>query len=249
MLAETLAYKPQGVTTIQDAEYRLALAHTSRWVVNGENRSKKPESNLAHINGMAFIVNEIEEKFPALSKCLSLEAVREMVYFHDAGEIITGDDAVLNDGHEKNKERRWEKERIAVGILTREPHVSDPALRKKLRDIYARYNCCRPEKINELTDLESLFTHLVDKIQAGRFGQENVFGDRDNGSISANLIAQFGSLLYTALPQDKIEAKRELTKLTRQELSRFKDKGFIQAADSAWESFSNKVGFNELEAL
>lgn len=241
MQAETLTYKPQGVDDTTDAKYRLALARIPRWVVNGEILSKIPESNLNHIDGMAAIVNEIEENFPALTKCFDLETVREMVYFHDAGEIITGDEAISNENYAKNKERRWERERIAVGILTREPNVSDPLLRKKLRDIYARYNSCRPERMIELTDKESLFTHLVDKIQAGRFGLENVF-DNHNSSIKATkLIAQFSGLLFNALPQDNIDARNELVLLTQQELNRFRDHGFIQQADAAWKDFCDKT--------
>jgi 5'-deoxynucleotidase YfbR-like HD superfamily hydrolase len=243
---------PQDLIVAHDDKMRNVL----RWIKDGEQQSRKPESNLDHVNDEHQIVDWIFDTFPTFTQGINKTVVHQMVHMHDTPEIITGDDAVSNKDHRANRQRRWERERIAFALLTRKENIPDSELRQKIRTLYQRYNNCRPAKWerikqqgrklrewemlnkSEITqaknDREALLAHFVDKIQASRFGLEYVFRNDLDCERSVSNILEYAIPLFRATPT---EGRVEFGLFVIQEMKRFASYGYLVQATRGQNQF------------
>jgi 5'-deoxynucleotidase YfbR-like HD superfamily hydrolase len=238
------------------------MAETPRWVADGRQQSKKLETNLDHLEDSHGIADEIFSSFSKFTAGIDKTIVHQEIHLHDTPEIITGDDAVGNKDHKAMRQRRWEMERIAFALLTGEKNaltgeenIPDPNLRQGLRDLYKKYNDCRPARWKTLaqlsqeraekgepaprkwetlsqpeidaamSDRESLLAHFIDKIQASRYGIEYVFENDELCKNSVDNIVEYAVPLFRATPA---EGRVECIRLVLKELERFKDSGFAE---------------------
>lgn len=234
---ETLTYTPDDIDPLINLLYRVALGNVERWIVNKKQSSRLRESNLGHVNRMLNLVDEIVKDFPILAEPLDIKALKEIIYIHDAGEILIGDDALANKNHEANRPRRWHRENAAVRLLTRE-YISYPSLKQRLRDTYARYENCRPERKIELDDREALFAHFIDKVQGSRFGLEHVFKDEKDCERTVKRLLEFAIPLFRATPED---GKPDCVRFVTQELRKFGDYGFTRVSRDAQSEFLKRI--------
>jgi 5'-deoxynucleotidase YfbR-like HD superfamily hydrolase len=89
---------PQYLIAAHDDRMRKIL----RWIANGKQQSRKPESNLDHVNDGHRIVDWIFDTFPTFTRGIDRTVTHQIVHLHDTPEIITGDDAVGNKDHRAN---------------------------------------------------------------------------------------------------------------------------------------------------
>jgi len=236
----------QGAPQDLVSKHDLKMDETPRWVADGKQQSDLIESNLDHLNDEHTVADEIFAGFPLLTKGVDRIVVHQEIHLHDTPEIITGDDAVGNKDHKATRQRRWEMERIAFALLTGKENIPDDELRQKLRELYKRYNNCRParwktfEQLSEeratakwetltqkeidvaMSDRESLLAHFIDKIQASRFGIKYVFRNDEDCERSIDNIVEYAIPLLNATPA---EGWAECVRLVIQELRRFKTYG------------------------
>lgn len=121
-----------------------------------------------HVNGMLNIFNEIEKSCPLLTQSVRRDTVRNMIYIHDAGEIINGDLAHLDPDYNKKHDKHKRKEHLGFRLILL-GRITDAQLRTKIGNLYQRVIAKKD------TDAEALLTDLIDKAQGSRFGFEHVF--------------------------------------------------------------------------
>ena len=222
-----------------DAEYKRALSGIPRWV-GGLVESKKSESNLEHVESLYALVDEVRGEYPILDAGLDWDAVDDMIYLHDAGEIISGDLVRSRPDYDEVKYRWKRGERAAFRYLTRR-YIHDPTLKQQARDTYERYTAYGND------DVEALFVHLLDKVQAVRFGLKYVYNksispedpSRTQATMSANLILEFAEALLAAVSGD---TKNEISSFVHSELERYVECGYPELAEeSIRRLFSKKV--------
>lgn len=236
-------YRSAELTPEQNNEYRQrVLGVVMRWSAvdkkdktEGRNRKVErillsivPESNLEHTDDMIDITYEMEDRCPNLTKAVNMDLVRPIIYFHDGGERLAGDVLAVQNDCKDTKEIKRDREQRAVNALTSYRYIKDQEKGQAIRDIYARYDNCRPEEGLGLDDKEALLTHLIDKVQAVRFGINNVVRqqpDQTNNlyfdpKFSGNNILRFTLPLLDALPDDA--SMRELIYFVYEEFEQFK---------------------------
>lgn len=218
--------------------YRENLTNISRWIdKTGESVSRKPENSWEHTMGVLDIVDHEMSRFPALSKVLDLNAVRDMIWLHDGPEIIAGDHYMGSETFTKNYSRQKIRERAGARILLR--GITDPGEKQDLEATFERYDKCAPD------DAEAQFAHLIDKFQGTRFGLEHggipSLRDPDlddleekrrkeNATLSLTRIVHFATPLMALLDSP---ARDELQEFTTEEIERFREHGFASEVDVA----------------
>lgn len=133
-------------------EYERALRGVPRWK-NGIFLPDVPETDMDRVESMLEIFNGMKNTCPSLMKAVDQRAVRDMIYVHDAGEIVNGDLTHLDPDYNKKHDKHKRKEQ----------------LKTKIGNLYQRVIAKKD------TDREALLTHLIDKAQGNRFGFEHVF--------------------------------------------------------------------------
>jgi hypothetical protein len=229
-------HRPQIPIEI-DIAYRAALAKEPRWI-GGEEESSKPESDLDHVDALFNLLDEIKITYPALAKGLDLTAVEDMIYVHDGGEIISHDLTRSDPDYEAKKKKHKRKEDAGARWLTK-THIKDDTLRQEARSVYRRY------RHYSSNDPEALFVHLLDKIQAIRFGLEHVYNAnslkiksdpeqmklaRKQAAMSVDLIFEFAGPLLAITSG---EMRSELFIFIRVELGRYWTGGFPEITRDA----------------
>lgn len=222
--------------------YEKALDGVPRWI-GGLVGSPKPESNLEHVVGLFNLFDEIKIDYPELANSLDQAAVEDMFYVHDGGEIISKDLVRSRLDYDLVKPRHKRKERLGYVVLLNK-YVKDDGLRAKALGAYQRYTDLNPN------DPEALFTHLLDKIQAIRFGLEYVYNGveaRDparkklavrQARMSVDLLLEFAIPLRNILSG---EARTELSTLVQVELGGYRASGFPEITRDARSQFFSQV--------
>lgn len=221
--------------------YEGALDRVPRWI-GVLVESPKKESNLDHVDGLFNLLDDIQVDYPGLTGVFDLEVVEDMIYVHDGGEIISTDLVRSRPDYDLVKPRHKRKERLGYRFLTK--HIEDDELRAKALEVYQRYTDLDPN------DPEALFTHLLDKIQAIRFGLKYVYNGievRDpalkelaskQALMSADLILEFAIPLRNILSGD---ARTDLSALVQMELGEYRLNGFPEVARYARSIFLRKL--------
>lgn len=148
-------------------DYERALRGALRWE-KGIFLPDVPETDMDHVNGMLNIFSEIEKSCPLLAKSVRRNTVRNMIYIHDAGEIINGDLTHLDPDYNKKRNNHKRKEHLGFRLILL-GRITDSQLRTKIGNLYQRAIAKKD------TDGEALLTDLIDKAQGSRFGFEHVF--------------------------------------------------------------------------
>ncbi len=215
-----------------------AMSSVPRWK-NGIVESRKKESNLEHVNSLHTLSEEVRGGYSALAKYFDWTAISNMIDVHDIGEIISTDLVRSRPDYLEVKAKHKRKERLGFVVLSRF-HVEDDSLRQDVLNSYRRYTDLDPN------DASALFTHLLDKIQAIRFGLTNVYNDKivpidlslKQAAMSIDLILEFAKPLLE-ITQGEV---REQTKaFVQAELERYRDNGFPTLAHDARERLFPKA--------
>jgi hypothetical protein len=144
--------------------------------------------------------------------------------------------------------------------LTRKGNIPDSELREEVRTLYQRYDNCRPAKWERVkqqgrkrskwgmlgksgiaqakNDREALLAHLVDKIQASRFGLEYVFKNDADCERSVDNILEYAIPFFRATPT---EGRTELGLFVMQEIKRFANYGHLAQANRGQNQFLSAV--------
>lgn len=148
-------------------EYEKKLSGVKRWK-NGVFLPDVTETDMNHVRDMLEIFNGMKNTCPSLMKAVDEKTVRDMIYIHDAGEIINGDLAHLDPDYNKKHDKHKRKEHLGFRLILLK-HITDAQLRTKMGNLYKRAIAKKD------TDKEALLTDLIDKTQGSRFGFEHVF--------------------------------------------------------------------------
>lgn len=162
--------------------YEQLMRGVYRW--KGLSPSSREENNMDHEGEMFGIDGgEVSWKCPILYSLLDHPIKGHMFYFHDGGEIITGDipnDGIVFDQLPVKFQQRYKDmpPQEVKSVLKEKEHAVfekllhryvDPAKKEEVVESYRRYCAKDPQ------DLEANYVDLIDKIQAIRFGAANVF--------------------------------------------------------------------------
>lgn len=158
-------YRPPIPNSLRQ-RYENGLSGVQRWQ-RQPLPTLEPENDLQHVKRGEVIIDDMQERLPAVRKEVDFEIVRHMFYIHDAGEIIVGDLARQDFDWDKLKPRHKRREKAAFRLMTRE--IQDIELQAYARQLYKR-----AEDKNS-NDKEAQLTDVIDKVQAVRFGLVNVF--------------------------------------------------------------------------
>lgn len=176
MAAETPKFKPlefpsvPNVPTRLDYRYCRAMDRVFRWGKGVLTPSIMPESNLDHMSGMYRLLDEIKLNHPEIVRGMDLPAVGKMIYVHDGGEWRKGDLVLSRTDHsEVVDDWKQGEEQDFYEMIERIVRKRDPQLAEEAIKYYRRYVHYDPN------DKEAVFTHLLDKIQAVRFGIKYVY--------------------------------------------------------------------------
>lgn len=188
--------------------YEEALDKVLRWQ-DGPLQSDEIETDKDHVDRSLQILRQIETGVPHLPSQVSFKTVSEIIYIHDAGEILVGDLARSHPDFEALKPSQKKREARAFRVLTQR-YVKEDGLRDQARALYERYDDYDP------ADREATLAKLIDKLQALRFAKEHIYkkGQRTEGDKardrSAGLLAEFG-----------VNLMRNVSPVTRGELMVF----------------------------
>lgn len=207
-----------------------AMSGVPRWK-GGIVESRKAESNLEHVNSLHALAEEVRKGYPALAQYFDWNAIGDMIDVHDIGEIISTDLVRSRPGYLEVKTKHKRKERLGFIMLSRF-HIKDESLRHDAQNIYRRYVDL------DSNDTSALFTHLLDKIQAIRFGLANVYNDKilpmdrslTQATMSVDLIFEFAKPL---LEITQGEVKNQISAFVQVELEKYRQNGFPVLADDA----------------
>lgn len=176
------------------SDYHTALDSVLRWQ-DGVLPLDKVETDKDHVDRSLGILREIGDEIPEIASELSFRTAAEIIYVHDAGEIVAKDLARSHPDFDILKPVQKRKERLAFWLLSGK-YIADPVLRDNARELFDRYDNYDP------TDKEATIAKLVDKLQAMRFAKRYVYKDNqlkfenDIARVrSAGLIAEFGGNL------------------------------------------------------
>lgn len=207
------------------SQYERALDKEIRWKNGDTIASQEPESDLQHVIGMFDLHGELEGKCPTLVSELDGVVVEDMIYVHDAGEILTHDLSHLMDNYDQIQ-RRWKRrERAAFRMLTRD-YIGDIELRAYVRQLFERYEGKAEH------DKESHYVHLLDKFQATKFGIANVFPGsrirtRHERQVQLNRAFElFSAPVIRLYPQVGASSQSELVVITDELISGFERTGY-----------------------
>lgn len=216
--------------------YEEAMSNVYRWK-NALTQTTKEESDLEHVAGLFSLADEIRGYYPALAEGMDWEAIDDMIYLHDGGEPFpeVGDYVISNLNQATTKEVHKRRERLGFHWMARK-YIKDGDLRKKAEKIYERY-------VNySLEDKEALFVHLLDKIQAIRFGLRYVFNDRvldrdktlEHAAFSIELVTEYAAPLMKVLDG---KMKSELSAFAQVEIGKYGRAGYPELANEARSKF------------
>lgn len=214
---------------VAKSDYRMSKV--LRWKKDAVIQSKKPESNLDHVSGMHLLAEELRSNYPVFASAFDWIAVENMIDVHDIGEIVTGDLVISRPDYLEVKKKHKQTERKGFFWLINR-YIEDPKLREDLAKSYIRYTDLDPN------DPEALLTHLLDKVQAIRFGLTNVYNDRifpldvslEQAGKSIDLIFNFANPLISLTSG---EVKSQLLAFVQVELGRYRKSGYPELADEA----------------
>lgn len=172
MAVEVPKFQPlefPGVPPRLDYRYCRGMDAVYRWE-GSLTPSTMRESNVDHMRGMLQLLDEVIEKHPAITADMDIQAVRKMIYLHDMGELITGDLVLSRPDYEQVK-TDWKKreEKGAHRLINKYLKKRYPKLAGEAVHYYNRYTHY------DRNDKEAIFTHLLDKVQAVRFGLRYVY--------------------------------------------------------------------------
>lgn len=176
MAVESPKFKPlefPGVPNVPprlDYRYCRAMDLVFRWGKGVLTPSIMPESNLDHMRGMYEIVEEVKLNHPEIVRGMDLEAGGKMIYVHDGGEWKKGDLVLSREDHAEVREGwKQQEEQDFYEMIERLVRKRDPQLADEAIKYYRRYVHYDPN------DKEAIFIHLLDKVQAVRFGTKYVY--------------------------------------------------------------------------
>jgi len=147
-----------------------SLAGELRWQ-NGMQSASQPETLKDHVVDSIYIHEQNEKIYPALFKEVDSPDTSDMIYIHDTGEIGGLDLSHSVPDYDKLRAEIKRRERINFWKINRK-YNEDPGLRKRAWNLYERYNRCSPN------DRIANYVHLVDKIQAVKYGAKFVYARR-----------------------------------------------------------------------
>lgn len=220
MVTEIRTYTPP-ISPELNARYRDALAKVLRWQ-GGTLLAATEETNLGHVDSCLHISSKIEGENPYLAQDIDFAIVNDMIYLHDAGEIITEDLCLSRPDYDAVKNGHKRREKAAMRYLTR--HIDDPQTRRIVDQLARRYNQ------NSQTDPEALMTRLIDKIQALDFGLTHVYPSPKTNEEKVHVARAVRLIESVASPLSQIVsagAKRELSEVVSCQWFRIKSRGFI----------------------
>lgn len=225
LLLEPIPYSPLIPAGLH-VQYLAALASVQRWQGN-DFCPDVMETDYDHILAMFKISDELRQRQP-LARAVNFDDVNHMIYVHDGGEVLVGDLALGRPDYSQVRERFKKREKAAIRLLIRKIH--DPETRKSYLAYSQRYENVPAE------DNEALVAHLIDKLQAIRFGVIHVFNGYTLGEIvggqavdrSFNKIINHFKLLMNNLPSD---ARGDFSNFMREEIDKVGEHGYRTKAE------------------
>jgi 5'-deoxynucleotidase YfbR-like HD superfamily hydrolase len=226
--------------------YEEHMDATPRWMNGAVRESRVLESDLDHTYGLLQIIDYIRKEFPVLCSEINMDKTEETAYVHDAGEIGVGDLALSNPNYNQIQAHWKHLEKAVFRKLTRD-HISDPILRQKARYAYDRYVNYEKYKEHDMEDYKvGLLVHLIDKVQAARFGERYVFragidpmiDPHLNGRTSLGKILEFTGPLLDTLSEN---AREELIEFVGREVKRFTQNGLRELTSEGLERLTEIV--------
>ncbi len=204
-------------------QYEEALALEQRWL-NGLQITLRPENDLEHVAEGFAIFGQMQHTHPRLASSVNVQEFSDMFYLHDGGEIIAHDLTHSHPEYDLLRPKIKRRERAAIRFLTGE-YIEDPVLRDYIRGLYTRYENPEP------SDREAHMAHLIDKVQAQRFGLEYVFNGRRMSKAQRlqQLNHNFGLIIPPArslLAAVEPPAQEELRDFVSNELKQFMRYGY-----------------------
>lgn len=220
LLLEPFPYAPLIPASLHN-QYVARLASVERWI-GSDFCPDTTETDYDHLLGMFKISHELRGR-PILASSVNFEEVDHMIYVHDGGEILVGDLAIGRPDYFQIHDKFKRRERAAVRYLLN--RIPDPNAKQLLRTYSRRYEEASQD------DNEALMTHLIDKLQAGRFGLDHVFsgsvlGEEVGGPIidrNYNKIVNYFNSLRNNLP---LEATSDLSLFMKDELEQVSANGY-----------------------
>jgi 5'-deoxynucleotidase YfbR-like HD superfamily hydrolase len=232
-MAERLANRvPETLKVL----YKYHMRHINRWE-GGPQRSLIPETNLDHVEAMHALAESVRSSYSTLAEKLDWDSIADMIDVHDGGEIGPGD-LDRSDLEYENKVKRH-KRREHLTFLFGSRRIADPNLRNDVLTTYWRF--IKPEP----SDIESNFAHLLDKVQALRFGIDNVFeGGEQNPVSRQHMRLGIGDMLYYAgriRDHSTAEIRKDISAFVQLEIGRIKRNGFPETAQEMRAAFLKPV--------
>lgn len=169
MSERLLSYNPPISTELRDA-HEQALSAELRWQ-RGMQFSDVEETVLDHVSSLLSLHDENEIIRPALFEEVDAPETKPMIYIHDTGELGGFDLSHSVPNYEAERARVKRQEAVNFRFITKK-YISDIELKAYVRSLYGRYEHPLPD------DAVAQYVHLIDKIQATKFGAVNVFPAR-----------------------------------------------------------------------
>lgn len=218
----------QGSSEYQKADPHLrqmletGLRQVKRWQDTGYTLDQE-ETDYDHVIALqAMFTNDIQTLCPTLFQRMDKHVVEDMIWIHDAGEIVASDLARSHPDYHMLKEAQKQKERRAIYHLTG-TFIKDDVRREKVRAIYSQYE--RKEGV------EALLVNMLDKAQALRFGVAHAYprarmpDTSDYQGAVENILRKPASMLYENLTKDE---QQEIGQFVLHELSLHAQQGGYQ---------------------
>lgn len=235
MAVEAPKFKPlqfPGVPTELDYRFCRGMNIVYRWK-GSLTPSIMTESNLDHMRGMLELLDEVIEKYPAITSNMDIGAVRKMIYVHDMGELITGDLVLSRPDYEQVKTDWKKREEKGTHRLINKYLKKYPPLAGEVVHYYNRYTHY------DRNDKEAIFTHLLDKVQPVRFGLKYVYSSEHSWGRSERHASQgldkfflFANSLRAIMSSKE---RKGLSSFVQEEIDNFFD-SLKREARLRWES-------------
>jgi len=220
MATEVLHYQPP-IPYELDNQYRAALSRILRWQ-GGTLPSDVEETNLNHVLESLNISNQIKNNYPNIAREIDFTTVNNMIYLHDAGEILTGDLCLSRPDFDEVKNGHKKREKAAMRYLIRS--IDNPQTKQMVSQLARRY------LQNSPTDRESLLARLVDKIQALHFGLEHVYPSPKTNEEKYHVARAVRLVESTSQPLSQMlspNAQTDVNRLIDKQWNLIKSHGFL----------------------
>lgn len=224
----------QGSSEYQKTDPQLqhlletGLKQVKRWQNSGYELDQE-ETDYDHVIALQeMFTQDIQTLCPTLFQRVDKRVVADMIWIHDAGEIVATDLARSHPQYQDLKETQKQKERRALYHLTRR-FIPDAVRREKVRSIYDKYE--------KKEGIEALLVTMLDKAQALRFGVAHAYprsrmpDTADYQGAVENILRKPASMLYEQLSEDE---QQELGQFILHELSFHAEQGGYQQAAAVY---------------